>query len=76
MTKELSTKIANFMTNYDEAEVLMLGRDHICQYSEYALSFLSIYCILIAVVLRDLMLFYFAIVELYLFYDGAVDMQI
>ena len=54
----------------------MLGCDHISQYSEYALSFLSICCILITVVLRDLMLFYFAIVEFYLFYDGAVDMQI
>ena len=71
MKKEVSTKMANFMTH--EAEVLMLGRDHIRRYSEYALSFLSIYCILIAVVLRDLMLFYFAIVEFYLFYDGAVD---
>ena len=52
MTKEGSTKIVNFMT--PRAVVLMLGRGHICHYSEYVLSStLSIYSTLIAIVLGN-----------------------
>ena len=52
MTKEGSTKIVNF--NTPMAEVLMLGRGHISNFSEYVLSsILSIYSTLIAIVLRD-----------------------
>ena len=52
MTKEGSTKIVNF--NTPMAQVLMLGRGHISQFSEYVLSStLSIYNTLIAIVLRD-----------------------
>ena len=50
----------------------MLGRGHISHYSEYASSStLSIYIKLIAIVLRS-----YAIVEFYLSYDRAVDIQI
>ena len=46
-------------------------------YSENASSFpLSIFSTLVAIVLGVLMLLSYAIVEFYLFYDGAVDMQI
>ena len=49
MTKEGSTKIVNFMTN--GTAVLMLGRDNISHYSEYALSStLSIYTTLFVIV--------------------------
>ena len=52
MTKEETTKIINFMT--PGAGVHMLRCDHISHYSEYALSStLSIYCKLIAFVIRD-----------------------
>ena len=76
MTKEGSTKIVNFMT--PRAVVLMLGRGHICHYSEYVLSStLSIYSTLIAIVLRDnQMLLSDTTVDFHLFYDGAVDIQI
>ena len=52
MTKEVSTKIVNFMT--PRAGVLMIERGHISHYSEYVLSStLSIYKTLNAIVLRD-----------------------
>ena len=55
MTKEGSTKIADFMT--PGAGVLVLGHAHISHYSEYALSStLSIYSTSIAIVLRDCIL--------------------
>ena len=58
----------------------MLRRGHTCKsymYSENASSFpLSIFSTLVAIVLGVLMLLSYAIVEFYLFYDGAVDMQI
>ena len=60
-----STQIVNFMT--PGAGVLILGRGHISHYSEYVLSStLSIYCILIAIVLRD-MLLSFTIVDIHLY---------
>ena len=52
ITKELSPIPVNFMTH--GARVLMLGRDHISHYSDYALSSsLSIYSSLILTVFRD-----------------------
>ena len=52
MTEERTTIIVNFKT--PGAEVLVLGRGHISNISENALSFtLSIYSTLIAIVLRD-----------------------
>ena len=52
MTKEGSTKVVNFMT--PGVGVLMLGRCHISQHSEYLLSCtLSIYLTLIAIMLMD-----------------------
>ena len=54
----------------------MLGRGHISHYNEYALSAtLSIYSTSIATCIV-LMLFSYAIVDFYVFYDWAVDMQI
>ena len=71
MTKEGSSKIVNFMT--PGAGVLLLGRGHICLYSEYALySTLSIYNTLIAIILRD----YNAVFLMPLLILFAVDMQI
>ena len=74
MTKEESTNIVNSMTL--GTGVLMLGHNHIhiSHYNENALS--SIFQNA-AHVLRDyIMLFSYAIVAFYLFYDAAVDMQI
>mgnify|MGYP003689821901 CR=1 FL=1 len=70
-TKEGSTKIVNFIT--PGAGVLLLGRGHICLYSEYALySTLSIYNTLIAIILRD----YTAVFLMPLLILFAVGMQI
>ena len=50
----------------------MLGRGHISYFSEYVVSStLSIYSTLVAIVYIS-----FTIVDLQLFYDGAVDIQI
>ena len=55
----------------------MLERGHISQYSEYVLfSTPSVYSTLIVVVLRDYDADFLTIVDVYLFYDGAVDTQI
>ena len=48
-------------------EALVLGRGHVSHYSEYALSSLSIYIILIAIVLNDYNAASSAIVDFYLF---------
>ena len=60
--------------------VLVLGRGHIRHFSEYALSStISIYSTLIVIVLWDytaVFLCHCVIVEFYLFYYGADDMQI
>ena len=70
MTKEGSTKIMYFTT--PGAWVLILGRGHISHFSEYVVSStLSIYSTLVAIVYIS-----FTIVDLQLFYDGAVDIQI
>ena len=55
------------------ARVRILRHGHISHYSEYALtSTVSIYSTLIAIVLRDA----YAIVDFYLFFVWAIDMQI
>ena len=88
MTKEGSDKIvnvifrgwvpyvrANFITI--GAVDLILGHDYIRHYSEYSLSStLSIYITLIAIVLSEFILLSYAIVDFYLFYHKASDMQI
>ena len=53
----------------------MLGHGYISHYSEYAISStLSIYITFIAIVLREyIMLLSYAIVDFYLFCDGAAD---
>ena len=55
----------------------MLGCGHIRHYSTVNTDYLHFYqytcTALIAIVLRILMLLPYAIVEFYLFYDGAVD---
>ena len=71
MPKEGSTKIVNVLIL--GAGVLMLGRGHVCHYSECASSTLSIYSTLIATVRDYIMLLSYAIADFYLFYDGAVD---
>ena len=59
------------------AGVLVLGHGHVSHYCEKALSSsLLIYSTLIAIVLKDAFLLFYAIADFYLFYDGAVDMQI
>ena len=71
ITKKGYSKIVNFMSH--GAGVLMLWRDHLSHYSEYALySTPSTYNTLFVVVLKNIMLFSCAIVHFYLFYNGAV----
>ena len=75
MTKEGSTNMVNFMI--PGAGVFMLRRGHISHYGEYeSSSNLSLYCNTTLLDKGNIMVLSYAIVDFYLFYDGAVDMQI
>ena len=75
MIKEESTKFVNFMT--PGAGVLMLGRGHISHYSEYVVSstqYTSHWFLLHVLMYYDADSY--TIIDLRLFYDGAVDIHI
>ena len=75
MTKEGSTKIVNVITIW--AGVLKLRCGHISHYSEYALSSIRLICnTSISFVLTDCNVAFLCNCWCYLFYDGAVGMQI
>ena len=58
------------------AEVFVKERDHISHKVEMHYLLLTIYSTLIAILLRDYNAAFYTIVDIYLFYDLAHDMQI
>ena len=75
MTKEGSTKIENFMNPV--AGVFMLVCGHISHYNVYGVpSTLSINITLVAIAFREYNLFFYATIDVYLLYYGAVSVQL
>ena len=65
MTKEGYTKIVNIMDSI--ASVLMVGCGHISHYNDYGFSSTpSIYSTLVAIVLSNIMLLFYAIVAFFI----------